>query len=72
VWRDARNKANAGDKFMSTEEIVYKVHAMKYVVSLHTHDNANKKQTRFWWSLLPERKEICMEFIVRGHKKDLR
>ena len=45
VWWDARNKANAGDKIMATEEIVYKVQAMKSFDNLHTHEKANKKQS---------------------------
>ena len=55
VWWDAQNKANAGDKFMSmsTEEIVYKVQAMKSFDNLHTHEKANKKQSGiFCWSPL--------------------
>jgi hypothetical protein len=45
VWWDARNKANAGDKIMSTKEIVYKVQAMQSFYNLHTHEKANKKQS---------------------------
>jgi hypothetical protein len=45
VWWDARNKANAGDKIMSTKEIFYKVQAMQSFYNLHTHEKANKKQS---------------------------
>ena len=45
VWWDARNKANAGDRILSTEEIVYKVQAMKSFDNLHTFEMANRKQS---------------------------
>ena len=44
VWWHECNKANAGDKLMSIEEIVYKVHTMKYVDTLRTHEKPNKRQ----------------------------
>jgi len=45
VWWDARNKANAGAKIMSTEEIAYKVQTMKSFDNLRTQEKANKKQS---------------------------
>ena len=42
---DARNKANAGDRIMSTEEMVFNVHSMKYVDTLRTHERPNKRQS---------------------------
>ena len=82
VWWDARNKANAGDKIMFTEEIVYKVQAMKSFDNLHTHEKANKKQSGIsCWSPAAAILKINLDgaysqrekkgawgFIVRDHR----
>ena len=47
LWWDAHNKANTGDKLLSTKEMVYKVHSMKYVDALHTPEKPNKRQSGF-------------------------
>ena len=45
LWWDARNKANTGDKLLSTKEMVYKVNSMKYVDALHIQEKPNKRQS---------------------------
>jgi hypothetical protein len=35
AWWDSRNKANTGDKMLSTEEIIYKAQALRSDISLY-------------------------------------
>jgi hypothetical protein len=42
LWWDAYNKANARDKIMSIEEMVYNIYSMKYVDTLHTGEIRGK------------------------------
>ena len=43
AWWDARNKANAGDKMLSTEEIIYKAKALRSDIILYAQKMQDKE-----------------------------
>ena len=82
LWWDARNKANAGDKLLSTKEMVYKVHSMKYIDALHT-PKPNKRQSGFSCMVPPsadilkinidgafvQKEKRCLGFYYEGSQR---
>jgi hypothetical protein len=82
LWWDTRSKANAGDKIMSTEKMVHKVHSMIDTLHMRERPNNKRKNRISCWvpqtanvlkinidrAFIQAEKKGAWDFIVRDHK----